>query len=105
MSSFILLVNWRIRRRIDLCPDALIISGVPVCDSLKDDDKLLLARYLSLLSEIQETELFVSEPLTNKLKVLGTILGAAIPIALSIFQLLRLAIFPGGSSLIYLISN
>ena len=47
------------------------------------------ARYLSSLSKIPETELFVSEASVEKLKTIGVILAAVIPIIISVIELLQ----------------
>jgi hypothetical protein len=60
-----------------------------VCESLEDRDRLKVARYLSTLSKIPETELFVSESILQKLKTIGAFLAVAIPIVLSIITLTR----------------
>jgi hypothetical protein len=55
-----------------------------VCKSLVND-RLQLARYLRSYSDIRETEFFVSEPVTIKVKALAA-LATAIPIVLSVIQ-------------------
>jgi hypothetical protein len=58
-----------------------------VCESVEAADRLKLARYLSFFSKIPETELFVSEALTERLKTIGTALAAVIPIIISAIDL------------------
>jgi hypothetical protein len=60
-----------------------------VCESVEAGDRLKLARYLSYLSKIPETELFVSEAPVEKLKTIGAILAAVIPIIISIIELIH----------------
>ena len=60
-----------------------------VCEAVEAGDRLKLARYLSSLSKIPETELFVSEAPIEKLKTIGTILAAVIPIIISAIELLK----------------
>jgi hypothetical protein len=57
-----------------------------ICKSL-EGDRLQLAIYLSILFGTSETALFVRESPIHKLKVLGTILAAAVPIIISLIQL------------------
>jgi hypothetical protein len=54
-------------------------------DNMKED-KLELARHLSKRSQIPETEVFVKESLVQKLKVVGSLFAAAIPIVISRIQ-------------------
>jgi len=58
-----------------------------VCESIEASDRLKIARYLSSLSKIPETELFVSEASLERLKIIGTILAATIPIIISAIEL------------------
>lgn len=60
-----------------------------VCESLESTDRLKLARYLSTLSKIPDTELFLIESPLEKLKIIGTFLAAAIPIVISVIQLIK----------------
>jgi hypothetical protein len=60
-----------------------------LCESVEGNDRLRLARYLSTLSKIPETELFVGESQLQKFKTIGTFLAAAIPIIISLIGLLR----------------
>jgi hypothetical protein len=57
-----------------------------VCESL-EGDRLGLARYLSNVYKVPETEFFVAESNIQKLKPVGTFLAAAIPILVSIIAL------------------
>jgi hypothetical protein len=61
-----------------------IISSI--CESL-EDDRLKLARHLFSVYKDPDSEFFAGESLTHKLKIIGTFLAAAIPILLSIIQL------------------
>lgn len=56
-----------------------------ICESL-EGDRLKLARYLSSVYKVPETEFFVSESITQKLEKVGTLLVVAIPIIISIIQ-------------------
>jgi hypothetical protein len=67
-----------------------------ICDSL-GGNRLTLARFLSTIYEVPESELFVKEQLLQKLKVVGALLAAAIPIGISIVQLLLPLLFPSNS--------
>lgn len=63
-----------------------------VCDSVEADgvyttNILKLAMYLSSLSKIPETELFVETATLQKLKPIGTLLAAVIPIIISAIEL------------------
>ena len=58
-----------------------------VCDSL-EGDSLKLARYLSSVFKVPETEFFVGESISQKLKTAGAILVSTIPIIISIIALL-----------------
>jgi hypothetical protein len=58
-----------------------------VCESL-EVDRLGLARYLSNVYKIPESEFFVEESIIQKLKPVGTFFAAAIPIIVSIIALL-----------------
>jgi hypothetical protein len=59
-----------------------------VCQCLGEEDRLKLATYLSTLYKLPETEQFlVKESLVQKLKAIGAFLIAAIPIVISIIQL------------------
>jgi hypothetical protein len=58
-----------------------------VCESL-EGDRLGLARYLSNVYKIPESEFFVEESIIQKLKPVGTFFAAAIPIIVSIIALL-----------------
>jgi hypothetical protein len=65
-----------------------------VCESVEADDLnttniLKLAKYLSTLSKIPETELFVETTPVQKLKLTGTILVAVIPIIISAIELFK----------------
>jgi hypothetical protein len=46
-----------------------------------------VARYLTTLSNVPESEIFIRESLAEKLKSIGTVLAAAIPIMISIVEL------------------
>jgi hypothetical protein len=60
-----------------------------ICESLElEDDKLKLAKYLSSTYKVPETDFFVSESIVQRLKVIGTFFAAAIPIIISIVQLM-----------------
>jgi hypothetical protein len=59
-----------------------------ICESLKGD-RLSLARYLSSVYQVPETEFFVDESIVQKLKTVGTILVAAIPIVISIIRAIQ----------------
>jgi hypothetical protein len=59
-----------------------------VCESL-EGDRLGLARYLSNVYKVPETEFFVGESDIQKMKPVGTFLAAAIPIIVSIIVLVR----------------
>jgi hypothetical protein len=86
MYSRILYVDERERNRI--------INAI--CESL-GRNRLKLARFLSTIYEVPESELFVKEQLLQKLKVVGALLAAAIPIGISIVQLLLPLLFPSNS--------
>jgi hypothetical protein len=59
-----------------------------ICQYL-GEDRLKLATYLSTLYKVPETEQFlVKESYLQRLKTIGTFLVAAIPIVISIIQLL-----------------
>jgi hypothetical protein len=59
-----------------------------VCESL-DGDRLNLAIYLSTPYKVHDTkQCFIKESLTQKLRAFGAFLAAAIPIAISIIQLI-----------------
>jgi hypothetical protein len=65
-----------------------------VCESVETEDLnttniLKLAKYLSTLSKIPETELFVETTPVQKLKLTGTILVAVIPIIISAIELFK----------------
>ena len=60
-----------------------------ICESLGDNNRLELARFLSTIYKIPESELFVKEQLLQKLKVVGAFLAGAIPIVISIIQIIR----------------
>jgi effector-binding domain-containing protein len=60
-----------------------------VCESLEDNDRLKLARYLATISKIPEAELFVSVSLLQKLKTIGAFLATAITLIVSIIALYR----------------
>jgi hypothetical protein len=62
-----------------------IISSV--CKSL-DCDSFKLAEYLSILSDIPDTELFIRESILQKLKPIGIFLAAAIPIIISLIPIM-----------------
>jgi hypothetical protein len=57
-----------------------------ICESL-EGDKLKLARYLSSVYKVPETEFFAGESIVQKLKIVGTILASTIPIIISIISL------------------
>jgi hypothetical protein len=54
-----------------------------ICVKLQGD-RLDLARYLSTLQKIPDSEFFIKESLFQQLKVIGALLAAAIPIIISI---------------------
>jgi len=56
-----------------------------VCDSL-EDNRFKLGRLLSRIYQVPESELFVRQLLSERLKVVGALLATAIPIVISIFQ-------------------
>ena len=60
-----------------------------VCKSL-EGDRLELARYIATVYNVPEADLFVNESLVERLrlKLIGTIIATAIPIAISIIQLI-----------------
>ena len=58
-----------------------------MCESL-EADRLKLARFLSTIFKVPESELFVKEQLLQKLKVVGTIVAAAVPIIISRIQII-----------------
>jgi hypothetical protein len=59
-----------------------------VCESL-GEDRLKLATYLSMSYKVPDTEqFFVKESLVQKVRAFGAFLAAAIPIAISIVQLI-----------------
>lgn len=58
-----------------------------ICDSL-ERDRLALARYFSTAYKVPASELFVRESLAQKLKTVGTVLAATIPIVISIIALI-----------------
>jgi hypothetical protein len=61
----------------------------PICESLEQvGDKLKLAKYLSSTYKVPETDFFVNESIVQRLKVVGTFFAAAIPIIISIIQLM-----------------
>jgi hypothetical protein len=53
-----------------------------------DSDKLELVRLISKSLGVPEADLLVNEPLSQKLKVGGLVLATAIPIIISMVQLL-----------------
>ena len=56
-----------------------------MCDSL-EDNRFKLGRLLSRIYQVPESELFVRQLLSERLKVVGALLATAIPIVISIFQ-------------------
>lgn len=61
----------------------------PICESLEQEgDKLKLAKYLSSAYKVPETDFFANESIVQRLKVVGTFFAAAIPIIISIAQLM-----------------
>jgi hypothetical protein len=60
-----------------------------LCESVESNDRLRLTRYLSTLSKIPETELFVGESQLQKFKTIGAFLAVVIPIIISIIGLLK----------------
>jgi hypothetical protein len=58
-----------------------------VCESL-EGDRLGLARYLSSVYKVPETEFFIEESNIQKMKPVGTFLAATIPIIVSIITLI-----------------
>jgi hypothetical protein len=56
-----------------------------ICKSLESDN-LELARVAAKNLGVPEAELFVNEPILQKLKVWGVILATAVPIVISIIQ-------------------
>ena len=56
-----------------------------ICDSL-ENNRMKLARFLSTIYKVPESDLFVKESLFQQLKVVGGFLAAAIPIVISIIQ-------------------
>jgi hypothetical protein len=62
-----------------------------VCESINNEDNLKMARVLSELIDVPKTDsLFVHYPLKQKLKVVATFLTVAIPIIISLIQLIQL---------------
>jgi hypothetical protein len=60
-----------------------------ICQYLGEEDRLKLATYLSTLYKLPETEQFlIKESFVQKLKTIGAFLIAAIPIVISIIQLI-----------------
>ena len=58
-----------------------------ICISL-DDNRLGLTRLLATLCKVPENDLFVRESLIQQLKIVGTLLAAAIPIVISIIEII-----------------
>jgi hypothetical protein len=58
-----------------------------ICDSL-ETNRLKLARFLSTIYKVPESELFVKESLFQQLKVVGGFLVVSIPLVISIIQLI-----------------
>ena len=56
-----------------------------ICASL-EGDSLKLARYLSSLQKIPDSEFYIKESLFQQLRIIGVFLAAAIPIIISIIQ-------------------
>jgi hypothetical protein len=58
-----------------------------ICNTL-ENDRLNLGLYLKSLYNVSEEEFYVKEPLIKKLKVIGTIIVTAVPIIISIIQVI-----------------
>ena len=60
-----------------------------ICAAL-EEDRLKLARYLSSLQKIPDSEFYVKESLFQQLKIIGVFLVAAIPIIISIIHTIKI---------------
>jgi hypothetical protein len=58
-----------------------------ICDSL-EGDKLGLAKYLSSIHKVPDSEFYIQETFLQQLKPIGVILATAIPIIISIISIL-----------------
>lgn len=58
-----------------------------ICTTL-DGDRLKLAQYLSSLLKIPDSDFYIKKSLFQHLKIIGAFLAAAIPIIISIIQLI-----------------
>lgn len=80
-SDIIIIINSDVKKR-----DEVIKS---ICEYLNTGDRLRLATYLSTLYKVPDTEqFFVKESPIQKLRTIGAFLVAAIPIVISIVQLI-----------------
>ena len=59
-----------------------------ICNSLQGN-KFNLAKYLSSLQQIPNSEFYIKESLIQELKAIGVFLAAAIPIIISIIQIIK----------------
>jgi len=60
-----------------------------ICASL-EGDRLKLAKYLSSLQKIPDSEFYIKESLFQQLKIIGVFLAAAVPVIISIIHTIKI---------------